>query len=90
MTSCACRPGCVGGVRAGRKVAAWIKDKTGRQVHPQRGGEDIRRLGGPVRVPRPRHAKADQAEQEALKKTPGGARAGPASRARGDGGPVGV
>ncbi len=68
------------GLWTGRKVAAWIKDKTGRQVHPQRGWEYLRRLGGTLRVPRPRHAKADQAEQEAFKKTPGDARAGPASR----------
>jgi len=69
------------GLWTGRKVAAWIKHKTGRQVHPQRGWEYIRRLGGTLRVPRARHAKADPAEQEAFKKTPGGARAGTASRA---------
>ena len=63
----------------GRKVAAWIKDKTGRQVHPQRGWEYLRRLGGTLRVPRPRHAKADQASQDAFKKTPRGSRAGAAS-----------
>ncbi len=57
------------GLWTGRKVAAWIKDKTGRQVHPQRGWEYLRRLGGTLRVPRPRHAKADPDEQEAFKKT---------------------
>jgi transposase len=69
------------GLWTGRKVAIWIKDKTGRQVHPQRGWEYLVRLGGTLRVPRPRHAKADTAEQEAFKKTPGDARAGTASRA---------
>jgi len=50
-------------------VAAWIKDKTGRQVHPQRGWEYLKRLGGTLLVPRARHAKANQAEQDAFKKT---------------------
>ena len=77
-------------MRTGRKVAAWIKEHTGRQVHPQRGWEYLRRLGGTLRVPRPRHAKADPAEQDALKKTPGGARAGATSRAFGDGRTVGL
>ncbi len=57
------------GLWTGSKVAAWIKDKTGRQVHPQRGCEYLRRLGGTLRVPRARHAKADPDEQEAFKKT---------------------
>jgi transposase len=61
------------GLWTGRKVAAWIEDKTRRQVHPQRGWEYLKRLGGTLRVPRPRHAKADQAEQDAFKKTPRGA-----------------
>ena len=54
------------GLWTGRKVATWIKDKTGRRVHPQRGWEYLRRPGGTLRVPRPRHAKADQADQDAL------------------------
>jgi transposase len=78
------------GLWTGRKVAGWIKEHTGRQVHPQRGWEYLRRLGGTLRVPRPRHAKADPAEQDAFKKTPGGARPGAASRAFGDGGTVGL
>jgi transposase len=78
------------GLWTGRKVAAWIKDKTGRLVHPQRGWEYLRRLGGTLRVPRPRHAKADPTEQDAFKKTPRGARAGAASRAFGDGRTVGL
>ena len=72
------------GLWTGRKVAAWIKDQTGRQVHPQRGREYLRRLGGTLRVPRPRHAKADPAEQDAFKKPAGDARAGPASRSFSD------
>ena len=55
------------GLWTGRKVDAWIKDKTGRQVLPQRGWECLRRLGGNLRVPRPRHSKADQASQDASK-----------------------
>jgi transposase len=54
------------GLWTGRKVAAWIKDKTGRQVHPQRGWEYLKRLGGTLRVPRPQHAKADLAEQDVI------------------------
>jgi transposase len=59
------------GLWTGRKVAAWIKEQTGCQVHPQRGWEYLRRLGGTLRVPRPRHAKADRASQDACKKSVG-------------------
>jgi transposase len=72
------------GLWTGRKVAAWIKEKTGRQVHPQRGCEYLRRLGGTLRMPRIRHAKADPAEQEAFKKTPRSYRASATSRSGGD------
>jgi transposase len=58
------------GLWTGRKVAAWIREKTGHSVHPQRGCEYLRRLGGTLRVPRIRHAKADPTEQEAFKKLP--------------------
>jgi transposase len=68
------------GLWTGRKVAAWIKDKTGRQVHPQRGWEYLKRLGGTLRVPRARHAKADRASQDAFKKTARSHRASTASR----------
>jgi transposase len=45
----------------GPKVAHWIETHTGRQVHPQRGWEYLKRLNGSLRLLRPRHAKADPA-----------------------------
>ena len=77
------------GLWTGRKVAAWIKNTTGRSVHPQRGCAYLRRLGGTLRVPRARHAKADPAEQAAFKKTARSPRPGATSLPRGDGRPVG-
>jgi transposase len=58
-----------GGLWTGPKVARWIESHTGRQVHPQRGWEYLKRLHSSKRVLRPRHAKADPALQEAFKKT---------------------
>ena len=58
-----------GGLWTGRQVAHWILAHTGRQVHPQRGWEYLKRLGYSKRVLRPRHGKADPAAQEAFKKT---------------------
>jgi transposase len=58
-----------GGLWTGPKVASWIESQTGRQVHPQRGWEYLKRLNYSKRVLRPRHAKADPAAQEAFKKT---------------------
>lgn len=58
-----------GGLWSGPKVAVWILERTGRQVHPQRGWEYLKRLEFSQRVLRPRHAKADPAAQEAFKKT---------------------
>ena len=58
-----------GGLWTGPKVARWIFVHTGRQVHPQRGWEYLKRLGYSKRVLRPRHAKADVAAQEVFKKT---------------------
>jgi transposase len=57
-----------GGLWSGPKVAAWITEQTGHQVPAQRGWEYLRRLGCGLRRPRPRHAKADPAAQEAFKK----------------------
>ena len=57
-----------------RKVAEWIESRTGRRVSSQRGWEYLRRLGNTPKVPRPSHAKADPAEQEASKKAPQEAR----------------
>jgi transposase len=52
----------------GVKVAAWMSEKMGESVYPQRGWEMLRRLGFRSKVPRPRHNEADVAEQEAVKK----------------------
>ncbi len=46
----------------GQKVAAWIQEHTGRQVHPQRGLEYLKRLSDPSHVPSPRHTSADSAD----------------------------
>lgn len=56
----------MGGVWTGPNVAVWIKEQTGREVHPQRGWEYLRRLNDSTRVLRPRQAKADPEEQEAF------------------------
>jgi len=58
-----------GGLWTGREVASWILAQTGRQLHPQRGWEYLKRLGYSKRILRPRHAKADPMTQEAFKKT---------------------
>lgn len=52
-----------------RKVAEWIEEKTGKRgVRAQRGWEYLKKLDRSLKVPRPRHRKADQKEQEAFKK----------------------
>jgi transposase len=58
-----------GGLWSGPKVAQWMQQRLGRKVAPQRGWEYLRRLGYSTRVPRPEHAKADKATQQAFKKT---------------------
>jgi transposase len=57
-----------GGMWNSPKVAEWIEQKTGRRVGRQRGWEYLRKLGNTPKVPRPAHAKADPAEQQAFKK----------------------
>ncbi len=60
-----------GGMWNSRKVAEWIEQKTGRQrgsVRAQRGWEYLKRLDRSLKVPRPRHRKANPKEQEAFKK----------------------
>jgi transposase len=61
-----------GGLWSGPKVAQWMQQRLGRKVAPQRGWEYLRRLGHSSRVPRPEHAKADQASQQEFKKTSSG------------------
>jgi transposase len=62
------KPPADGGMWNSTKVAEWIERKTGRRVGHQRGWEYLRRLGNTPKVPRPRHAKANEREQEAFKK----------------------
>jgi transposase len=56
-----------GGRWSGPQVAVWIAGVVGQRVPAQRGWEYLRRLGFSPRVPRPRHAKADPAAQDAFK-----------------------
>jgi hypothetical protein len=60
-----------GGLWTGRKAAAWIAERTGRErVAPQRGWDYLVRTGHSRRVPRPRHAQsADPAAAAAFQKT---------------------
>jgi transposase len=53
----------------GRRVAEWMSRKLGRHVSAQVGWVYLVRLEGKRRKPRPRHVRADPAEQEAFKKT---------------------
>jgi transposase len=59
-----------GGTWNSRKVGEWIEARTSRAVgnKKQRGWDYLKRLGQSPKVPRPRHEKADEAEQEAFKK----------------------
>src|SRR5919205_3769303 len=55
-----------GGLWSGPKVAAWMAARLGlAQVHPQRGWEALQRLDWSLQRPRPRHARAATAEQQA-------------------------
>jgi transposase len=58
-----------GGLWTGPKVAAWMQERLGRPVAPQRGWDYLRLVGYSARVPRRQHAKADREQQEAFKKT---------------------
>ncbi len=58
-----------GGLWNGPKVAAWMQERLGRAVAPQRGWDYLCLVGYSARVPRPQHAKADLNQQEELKKT---------------------
>jgi transposase len=53
---------------SGVQVAAWMSEQVGRTVYAQRGWEMLRRLGFRPKVGRPRHVKANAAEQAAYKK----------------------
>src|ERR671938_2149782 len=77
-----------GGLWTGPKVAAWMGVRLGREVWPQRGWDYLKRLGYSAQRPRPRHAKAASAEEQAAYKKSGrgggrASRAGPGSGGRG-------
>src|SRR5919112_4652874 len=58
-----------GGLWSGPKVAAWMARHLGlAKVHPQRGWEALRRIGWSPEAPRPRHARAATAEEQAALK----------------------
>ena len=52
------------------KVGEWIEQRTGKVLSQkkQRGWEYMRKLGNTPKVPRPRHKRANEHEQEAFKK----------------------
>jgi hypothetical protein len=53
----------------GRTVAEWMSQRLGRPVSVRLGWAYLVRLQGKRRKPRPRHVRADPAQQEAFKKT---------------------
>jgi transposase len=63
-----------GGLWTGPKVAAWMARRLGRKVWPQRGWDYLTKLEHSLQVPRPQHAKAASAEEQAAFKK--GSRAG--------------
>lgn len=54
-----------GGLWTSPKVAAWIKNKTGNQVHATTAWRAMRAAGFTLQVPRPRHRQAATEEQQA-------------------------
>ena len=59
-----------GGLWTSRKVAAWIRKKTGKDVHPTTAWRAMRSAGFTLQVPRPRHRQAaTEEEQLAFKKS---------------------
>jgi transposase len=59
-----------GGLWTAPKVAAWIKKKTGRAVHPTTAWRAMKAAGFTLQVPRPRHRQAaSKDEQAAFKKS---------------------
>jgi transposase len=59
-----------GGLWSSPKVAAWIKQKTGKDVHTTTAWRAMKALGFSLQVPRPRHGQAaTEQEQAAFKKS---------------------
>ena len=65
------KPPADGGMWNSPKVGEWIERRTGKVLtqKKQRGWEYMRKLGNSPKVPRPRHKQANEAEQEAFKKS---------------------
>lgn len=57
-----------GGLWTGPTVAAWMRERLDRPIHPQRGWDALRTLGFTPQRPRPRAARADATVQAAFKK----------------------
>lgn len=55
-----------GGLWTGPKIANWIRDITGKKVHPHRGWKYSQRLGLSLIVPRPAHEEAATPAAQAL------------------------
>ena len=59
-----------GGLWTSPKVAAWIRKKTGKEVHPTTAWRAMKASGFSLQVPRPRHGQsASEQEQAAFKKS---------------------
>src|SRR3954451_14549497 len=56
------------GLGAGPKGATWVAAGLGGEVWPQRGWDSLKNLGSSAQRPRPRHAKAASAEEQAAYK----------------------
>ncbi|WP_219907747.1 IS630 family transposase [Aphanothece hegewaldii] len=57
------------GIWTGPKVAHWIAQKIGREkVWPQRGWDYLKKFRYSLKVPRPRHQRAETEQQEQFKK----------------------
>jgi transposase len=54
-----------GGLWTAPKVAAWIADKTGHEVHPSTAWRAMRRLGFSLQVPRPQNKRRASVEEQA-------------------------
>lgn len=57
-----------GGLWNGRKVADWLSELTGKKISRYRGWEILKQMSFRLRVPRPRHQKANWEEQNEWKK----------------------
>jgi transposase len=55
-----------GGLWTSPKVAAWLSDRVGRAVSPQRAWETLQRIGFSLQHPRPRATAADPVAQAAF------------------------